>query len=109
VDNPVDAAWVSTKPADCREVIETVLRDPGVDALIVGSVFLDANMGLMWALTETRDCQGKPVVVCLDSPGMIAQKEITALEARGFPVFPLPDRAAAGLAGLVRYGEIRRA
>jgi acyl-CoA synthetase (NDP forming) len=108
VDNPVDAAWVSTNPGDCREVLDTVLRDPGVDALIVGSVFLDANMGLMWALTETTDCHKKPVVVFLDSPGMIAQKEITALENRGFPTFSLPDRAVTGLAGLVRYGEIKR-
>jgi acyl-CoA synthetase (NDP forming) len=109
VDNPVDAAWVSTQPGDCREVLDAVLADPGVDAVIVASVFLEANMGLMWALTETTDCKKKPVVVCLDSPGMIAQKEIMALENRGFPVFSLPDRVVTGLAGLVRYGEIVRA
>jgi acyl-CoA synthetase (NDP forming) len=40
---------------------------------------------------------------------MIAQKEINALENRGFPVYPLPDRVVTGLAGLVRYGEIKRA
>jgi acyl-CoA synthetase (NDP forming) len=46
------------------------------------------------------------MTVCLDSPRGAAHAEINALEASGVPVFPLPERAVTGLAGLVKYGGI---
>jgi len=98
---------VSSRPKDCRDLIQMVLDDENVDGVLVGTVFLDANMGLMWSLTEFAGRIRKPITSFMDSPVGIGQKEMAAVEASGIPTFPLPDRAATGLAALFRYGELR--
>ena len=106
VDNPVDVAWKSDDFNACRQMLEAVLDDDGVDAIIVAAVFYDSNMELMRAVVDIAGEAKKPMTVCLDSPRGAAHAEINALEASGVPVFPLPERAVSGMAGLVKYGEI---
>ena len=106
VDNPVDIAWKSDDFNACRQMLEAVLDDDGVDAIIVAAVFYSTNMELMRAVVDIAGEAEKPITVCLDSPWGAAQAEINALEASGVPTFPLPERAVSGLAGLVKYGEI---
>jgi acyl-CoA synthetase (NDP forming) len=106
VDNPVDLAWKSDDFDTCRRMLKLVLNDDGVDAIIVAAVFYASNMELMRAVVDIAGGAKKSMTVCLDSPRGVAQAEINILEANGVPVFPLPERAVTGLAGLVRYGEI---
>ncbi len=108
IDNPVDLAWKSDEFDSCRQMLKAVLGDDGVDAIIVAAVFYSTNMELMRAVVDIAGEAKKPVTVCLDSPRGVASAEINALEASGVPVFPLPERAVSGLAGLVKYGEIVR-
>ena len=106
VDNPVDLAWKSDEFDACREMLKIVLDDDGVDAVTVAAVFYGSNMELMRAVVDVAKDSKKPITVCLDSPGGAAYAEINALEGSGVPTYPFPERAVAGLAGLVRYGEI---
>ena len=106
VDNPVDVAWKSNEFGACREMLKVALEDDGVDALVVAAVFYDSNMELMRAVIDIAGNYQKPVTVCLDSPRGAAYAEINALEEKGIPVYPLPERAVSGLSGLVGYGEI---
>jgi len=108
VDNPVDLAWKSDDFDACRRMLELVLNDDGVDAIIVAAVFYASNMELMRAVADIAGEAKKPMTVCLDSPRGAAQAEINALEASGVPVSPLPERAVNGMAGLVKYGEIAK-
>jgi acyl-CoA synthetase (NDP forming) len=106
VDNPVDLAWKSDEFDACREMLKVVLDDDSVDAIIVAAVFYSTNMELMRAVVDIAKDSKKPITVCLDSPRGAAYAEIIVLEESGIPTYPLPERAVAGLAGLVRYGEI---
>jgi acyl-CoA synthetase (NDP forming) len=106
VDNPVDLAWKSDEFDACREMLKVVLDDDSVDAIVVAAVFYSTNMELMRAVVDIAKDSKKPITVCLDSPRGAAYAEIIVLEESGIPTYPLPERAVAGLAGLVRYGEI---
>jgi acyl-CoA synthetase (NDP forming) len=106
VDNPVDLSWKSTEFEACREMLKIVLDDDGVDAVTVAAVFFSPGMEVMRAVVDVARDSKKPITVCLDSPRGVAYAEINALEESGIPTYPLPERAVAGLAGLVRYGQI---
>lgn len=106
VDNPVDVAWQSNEYDTCREILKVVLDDDGVDAVTVAAIFWEPNMQLMKAVIDIARHYSKPIAVCLDSPSGIASTYLEALEEGGIPTYPTPERAATGLAGLVRYGEI---
>lgn len=106
VDNPLDISWKFTEFDASREILNAVLADDGVDAVIIASVFYDTHMELIRAAIDVTKSPHKPIVVCLDSPGGLAAAQIDSLETNGIPTYPLPERAVTGVAGLVRYGEI---
>jgi acyl-CoA synthetase (NDP forming) len=106
VDNPVDVAWKSTVFDDSRAILKTVMDDNGVDGIIIAAIFWEANMPLMQAAIEIAKDYRKPITVCLDSPNGMADHWIKALEEGSIPTYPTPERAATGLAGLVRYGQV---
>ncbi len=106
VDNPVDLAWKSDEFDISREMLKVVLEDDGVDALTVAAVFYSSNMEVMRAVVDIARSSQKPITVCLDSPRGVAYAEIGVLEGNNIPVYPLPERAITGLAGLVKHGEI---
>jgi acyl-CoA synthetase (NDP forming) len=106
VDNPVDVAWKSNYFNDSHAILKTVMDDNGVDAVVIAAIFWEANMPLMRAAIEIAREYDKPIAVCLDSPRGIADHWLNALEEGNIPTYPTPERAATGLAGLVRYGEI---
>ena len=63
----------------------------------------------MTAAIDTAKDYKKPMLVCIDSPRGVASSQMDALEKSRIPTYPLPERAATGLAGLVRYGDILKA
>lgn len=106
--NPVDLgpAWYDWEA--CRDVIEAVVEDPNVDAMMIFAAYASANEPLLGHLVEVlkyvREDKGKPLVTCFPSPPGIWEEEKAAIENRKIPVFPTPERAIQALAGLVELG-----
>ncbi|HSR10829.1 MAG TPA: CoA-binding protein [Thermodesulfobacteriota bacterium] len=107
--NPVDMAFARDEKA-FEETVRAILEDPNVDALVV---FLLHHPFMTPArikapLLRQKERSGKPVLLCANSPRGLIEDENAELEARGIPVFPLPERTIAALKGLVQYGIIKR-
>jgi acyl-CoA synthetase (NDP forming) len=109
--NPVDMgpAWYDSNAI--REIVDAVLRDPRIDAMLLLIMFASANVGAVRGLTallrEWR--QKKPVIGCISAPPGIWEEETAELESTGaFVNYPTPERAAQALAMLWEMGEIRK-
>lgn len=105
IENPVDMAWTGSNIDTSREILEAVLTDENVDAVIVSFISFDLSRELPKALIEVTATAKKPVITCVGALGS-ADETIDALETAGIPTYPFPDRACTGLAGLMQYGEI---
>jgi acyl-CoA synthetase (NDP forming) len=104
--NPIDVAWAARDVETSEEIIAITMDEEGVDALIinalthgVGSKFKEAIISL------AHKRQLKPLVFFWDS-STEDDPHIIELEENNIPAYPLPDRAAEALSGLVKYGEI---
>ncbi|MFC2008173.1 hypothetical protein ACFLT0_00570 [Chloroflexota bacterium] len=104
VDNPIDLAWQYDKVDTCRAMLEVILNDDSVDALIVAGVGYTPE--LTEAVIDVGKHYTKPLVACLSPFGGFNCEQRNALEESRIPTYPLPERAVTGLAGLVRYGEV---
>jgi len=110
VDNPVDLAWVSRDFDACREILRAVAEDDSVDMLAVAGVYIYRQIGFMRAVLDVSSCYRKPITfTCLHSLVEKDVAEIAKLEKNNVPVYPLPERAGTGLAGLFKYGQILKA
>ena len=107
IDNPVDMAWTGSNFDTSREILSVVLADEGVDAIIIAFISFELSLELPKAIINMSGKTEKPMVVCMGSLGA-SDDVIMKLENAGIPVYPLPDRAATALAGLVKYGDIKK-
>ena len=109
VRNPIDLwpaierHWVETAYG---RAIETLLRDEGVDALIIN---LFAMHG--WE-TYTPDfdllrASGKPVLFCVEGNEESVREATERIESQGFPVYPQVNRAILALSHLSKYTRYR--
>jgi len=108
--NPVDLGHALT-PEPFQEAVETVLRDPNVDALVCGIIDPDEVFKdfLSDHLMELAQRKGKPMVFSYMVGGRKeAKRHWDELETRGFLNYPNSLRAVNALAGLVRYGRMLR-
>ena len=107
--NPVDMgpAWYDS--AAMKGIVNTVLEDRKIDAVILCIMFASANRSaagvLSGFLSERRP--PKPILCCFSSPPGIWDNEIKQLEASGIPNYPTPERAAKALSNLYRYHRRR--
>ena len=107
--NPVDMgpAWYDS--AAIKGIVNTVLEDRKIDAVILCIMFASANRSAAGVLTgflsERRP--PKPILCCFSSPPGIWDNEIKQLEASGIPNYPTPERAAKALSNLYRYHRRR--
>ncbi len=107
--NPVDMgpAWYDS--AAIKGIVNTVLEDRKIDAVILCIMFASANRSAAGVLTgflsERRP--PKPILCCFSSPPGIWDDEIKQLEASGIPNYPTPERAAKALSNLYRYHRRR--
>ena len=108
VDNPVDVAWGVGDYAASREILQAVIGDEGVDGVTISLDGSNLSLPFVRALLEIAPDCGKPVTVSLGLERGSADVQPALLEEKGIPTYPVPERAVTGLAGLVRYGEIRR-
>jgi acyl-CoA synthetase (NDP forming) len=107
--NPVDMgpAWYDS--AAIKGIVQAVLEDKNIDALILCIMFASANRTSVGILADLllQPREKKPVICCISAPKGIWDEEIERLEASGIPNFPTPERAAKVVANLVRYKKLR--
>ncbi|UCF20161.1 MAG: acetate--CoA ligase family protein [Gemmatimonadota bacterium] len=116
VNNPVD--MIASADADSyRAVLETVLEDPGVDAVIASFV---PPLGVQAAdvaraITDTAAGREQPAfAVLMGRKGLQESRDL--LHAASVPAFIFPESAVRALVGMSRYrrwlerpaGEVRR-
>lgn len=107
--NPVDMgpAWYDS--GAIKGIVQSVLEDKNIDALILCIMFASANRASVGILSDLllQRRERKPVICCISSPAGIWDEEIKILEQSGIPNYPTPERAAKTLANLVRFKKMR--
>jgi len=107
--NPVDVTMeVTVRPAMLGRVAELVLRDPGVDALLV---MLTTNadppaVHVGEGVIAAARASGKPVVVSRLGAEFLAPTSLAMYRTARIPVFAMPERAVLVLRALVDAAEI---
>jgi acyl-CoA synthetase (NDP forming) len=108
--NPVDMgpAWYDSEAI--KGIVQAVLEDRNIDAIILCIMFASANRAAVGALSDLliQREKDKPVICCLSSPAGIWDEEIKRLEGSRIPNYPTPERAAKTLANLVRFQKLLR-
>jgi len=107
--NPVDMgpAWYDSEAI--KGIVQSVLEDRKIDAIILCIMFASANRGAVGTLSDLLLQRGKvkPVICCISSPAGIWDEEIKRLEQSGIPNYPTPERAAKALANLFKFNRIK--
>ena len=107
--NPVDMgpAWYDS--GAIKGIVQAVLEDRNIDAIILCIMFASANRAAVGTLSDLLLQRGKdkPVIGCISSPAGIWDEEIKRLEQSGIPNYPTPERAAKALSNLVRYKKLK--
>lgn len=106
-NNPVDMAFARNEQA-FEETVHLVLGDKQVDALVIFLLhhpFMTPRR-IKAPLLRQKHQSNKPILLCANSPRGLIEDEIEELEAKGIPVYSLPDRTIRALRGLIQYGEI---
>ena len=107
--NPVDMgpAWYDSQAI--KGIVEAVLKDQKIDAIILCMMFASANIRSVPILADflTQLKREKTVICCLSAPEGIWDEEIKLLEESGIPNYPTPERAAKALVNLVRFKRIK--
>jgi acyl-CoA synthetase (NDP forming) len=106
--NPVDMgpAWYDS--GAIKGIVQTVLGDKNIDALILCIMFASANRAAVGILTDLllERKTNKPILCCFSSPAGIWDDEIKQLEGSGIPNYPTPERAAKTLVNLFRFKKM---
>ena len=109
VRNPIDLwpaierHWVETAYG---RTIETLLRDEGVDALII-NLFAMPGWDTYVPDFDLLRASGKPVLFCVEGNEESVREATTRIESQGFPVYPQVNRAIFALSYLSKYARLR--
>ena len=103
--NPVDMgpAWYDS--GAIKGIVQAVLEDKNIDAIILCIMFASANRASVRVLSDLllQWKTNKPVIGCMSAPPGVWDEEIEILEQSGFPNYPTPERAAKTLGNLYEY------
>jgi len=106
--NPVDMgpAWYDS--GAIKGIVQTVLEDKNIDAIILCIMFASANRAAVGTLSDLllQRRTNKPVICCMSAPAGIWDDEIKRLEGSGIPNYPAPERAAKTLVNLFRFKKM---
>ena len=107
--NPVDMgpAWYDSEAI--KGIVQAVLNDKSIDAILLCIMFASANKASAGILADLLldGRREKPVLCCFSAPQGIWEEEIRRLEQSGIPNYPTPERAARSLASLVKFKGIK--
>jgi len=108
--NPVDMgpAWYDSEAI--KGIIDTVMNDKNIDALILCIMFASANRSAVGILTDLllERKTDKPILCCFSAPAGIWDHEIKRLEGAGIPNYSTPERAAKTLVNLFRFKKMKQ-
>ena len=108
--NPVDMgpAWYDASAV--KGIVQSVLEDKKIDAILLCIMFASANRASVGVLSDLllQERERKPVICCISSPPGIWDEEVKRLEASGIPNYPTPERAAKALVNLWRFKKLIR-
>jgi acetyl-CoA synthetase (ADP-forming) len=103
--NPVDMgpAWYDS--GAIKGIVQAVLEDENIDAIILCIMFASANRASVRVLSDLllQWKTNKPVICCMSAPPGVWDEGIEILEQSGIPNYPTPERAAQTLANLYRF------
>ncbi len=109
VRNPIDLwpaierHWVETAYG---RAIETLLRDEGVDALII-NLFAIPRWETYIPDLDLLRASGKPVLFCVEGNDESVREAVARIEGQGFPVYPQVNRAIFALSYLSKQARLR--
>ena len=107
-ENPIDMgpSWSSVET--CRSIVEAVISDDFVHALVLCFTYTSASPSIVLEVASILKewTYAKPVTACLPAPYGVWVKEREALESCGVATYPTPSRAVRAISFLVRYGEL---
>ncbi len=106
--NPVDLAF-AREEGMFERLLGLLLQDKNIDALVI---FLLEHPFMTPAqiagpLLRQKKSTPKPILLCVNSPRGLVEKEIAELENKGVPVYSRPGRTIQALRGLIEYGEVK--
>lgn len=107
IHNPVDL--VGDADAErYRLAIETLLKDPDTDGIVVIILFQTPNLqpDIVGVLASAADKRNKPILVCT-AGGDFAELHTRMLERAGVQVYPSPRRVIRAMATLLQYKKYR--
>ncbi|HEY8450231.1 MAG TPA: acetate--CoA ligase family protein [Bacillota bacterium] len=109
--NPVDTtAQVITNPAIYRGVLEAILADDRMDALIV-QLTTNADPGASVAaetIVAVSRLIDKPILVARAGPDSLAPRALEVYRTNRIPLYASPNRVALVMARMVHYALRRR-
>jgi acyl-CoA synthetase (NDP forming) len=107
VGNPLDIT-AGLPDETFGEVLATVARDPGIDAVVVPLTMATAEAGAARAEHVIKAARGaaKPLVVCWPG-GRLVREGFRALDAAGVPLFPTVSSCAAALGAALAFRAVR--
>jgi acetyltransferase len=100
--NPADLTTFTFGPT-LEPILEALIADPGLDALLLATQGTDELAGRIVAASRSTS---KPIAHVWTG-SQTATEGLPTLRAAGIPVFALPTGGARGLAALVRRAEAR--
>jgi acetate---CoA ligase (ADP-forming) len=107
--NPVDMgpAWYDSDAI--KGIVQSVLDDRNIDAILLFIMFASANSASVGILSEflLERRRDKPILSCFSAPGAIWENEIKRLEQSGIPNYPTPERAARSLVNLIKFKKLK--
>ena len=109
--NPVDMGPAWYDASAIKGIVEAVMQDSNVQAILLFMMFASANLDAIERMAELLKnwAQKKPLISCFLSPPGIWDDQIRELEDSGALVnFPTPERAANAMAALCQYGKVAR-
>ena len=109
--NPVDMGPAWYDASAIAGIVEAVMQDENVDAILLYMMFASANVDAIERMSGMlrKWRQQKPVISCFLSPPGIWDAQVRDLEeSEALVNFPTPERAAYAMAGLCQYGKIAR-
>lgn len=109
--NPVDITAQAINTAEgFSNVIQAMLADPGVDALVVVITMIVGDPGMRMAADLARISAetNKPVVVAWTAGEKLMQAQFDLLRRANVPLYQSPVRAVEALAKLMDYGRACR-
>jgi acetyltransferase len=103
--NPVDVLG-DASPERYAQALEAVLRDPGVDAVLVilTPQAMTDSTGIARAVAEISKKHTKPILAAWMG-GTTVQEGIRTLNQAGIPTYLTPDQAVQAFMHLVDYGR----